>query len=520
MKVLVADPIAEEGIKFLAEHAQVDVKLKLKPDELKAIINDYSALIVRSETKVSTQIIESGKNLRVIGRAGIGVDNIDVAAATRKGIVVVNAPTGNTVSAAEHTIALILALARNIPKANAQLKSGLWQRSKLMGTEIRNKTLGIIGLGNVGSEVAKRAQGFEMRVIAYDPFISAHYAKTRKIDLVSLEELFQQADFVTLHTPLTQATKNLIGAEEIEKMKPTTYVINCARGGLIDEEALFKAIEEGKLAGAAFDVFSAEPATDSILFGSDKIIVTPHLGASTVEAQANVAKDVADQVLTVLRGEFSKYAVNMPYISPELLPLLEGATLIGSFASQLMEGPISDIHIKYSGGIANYDLSPVKVSIISGLLRQMTEEKINLVNANFFAAQRGLKLTEEKELTCANYPNLLTLKVNTDAGTTTISGTFRDSATHIVQINDFWVDIIPMEGYLLLCDHLDAPGRVGAIGTVLGKAGINISAMHSSRQERGGKQLTILVLDEPPTGEQRREILALPDVYTAKLVKI
>ena len=520
MKVLVADPIAEEGIKFLAEHAQVDVKLKLKPDELKAIINDYSALIVRSETKVSAQIIESGKNLRVIGRAGIGVDNIDVAAATRKGIVVVNAPTGNTVSAAEHTIALILALARNIPKANAQLKSGLWQRSKLMGTEIRNKTLGIIGLGNVGSEVAKRAQGFEMRVIAYDPFISAHYAKTRKIDLVPLEELFQEADFITLHTPLTQATRNLIGAEEIEKMKPTTYVINCARGGLIDEEALFKAIEEGKLAGAAFDVFSTEPATDSILFESDKIIVTPHLGASTVEAQANVAKDVADQVLTVLRGEFSKYAVNMPYISPELLPLLEGATLIGSFASQLMEGPISDIHIKYSGGIVNYDLSPVKVSFISGLLRQMTDEKINLVNANFFAAQRGLKLTEEKELTCANYPNLLTLKVNTDAGTTTISGTVRDSETHIVQINDFWVDIIPAEGYLLLCDHLDAPGRVGAIGTVLGKAGINIGAMHSSRQKPGGEQLTILVLDEPPTAEQRREILALPDVYTAKLVKI
>jgi len=520
MKILVADPIAEEGIKFLAEHAQVDVKLKLKPDELKAIINDYSALIVRSETKVSAQIIESGKNLRVIGRAGIGVDNIDVAAATRKGIVVVNAPTGNTVSAAEHTIALILALARNIPKANAQLKSGLWQRSKLMGTEIRNKTLGIIGLGNVGSEVAKRAQGFEMRVIAYDPFISAHYAKTRKIDLVPLEELFQEADFITLHTPLTQATRNLIGAEEIEKMKPTTYVINCARGGLIDEEALFKAIEEGKLAGAAFDVFSTEPATDSILFESDKIIVTPHLGASTVEAQANVAKDVADQVLTVLRGEFSKYAVNMPYISPELLPLLEGATLIGSFASQLMEGPISDIHIKYSGGIINYDLSPVKVSFISGLLRQMTDEKINLVNANFFAAQRGLKLTEEKELTCANYPNLLTLKVNTDAGTTTISGTVRDSETHIVQINDFWVDIIPAEGYLLLCDHLDTPGRVGAIGTVLGKAGINIGAMHSSRQKPGGEQLTILVLDEPPTAEQRREILALPDVYTAKLVKI
>ncbi len=520
MKVLVADPIAEQGIKFLAEHAQVDVKLKLKPEELKAIINDYDALIVRSETKVSAEIIESGKNLKVIGRAGIGVDNIDVDTATKKGVVVLNAPTGNTVAAAEHTIGLMLALARNIPKANAQLKSGIWQRGKLVGTELRNKTLGIIGLGNVGSEVAKRAQGFEMRVIAYDPFISAHYAKTGKIDLVPLEELFQEADFITLHTPLTQATKNLIGAKEIEKMKPTTYVINCARGGLIDEEALFKAIEEGKLAGAAFDVFSTEPATDSILFKTDKIIVTPHLGASTVEAQVNVAKDVAEQVLTVLRGEFSKYSVNMPHIPPELLPLLKAASLIGSFASQLMEGQMSDIHIKYSGGIVNYDLTPVKVSIISGLLEQVTEEKINLVNANFFAAQRGLKISEEKELICPNYPNLLTVNVNTNSGTTTISGTTRDSEIHIVQINDFWMDIVPTEGYLLLCDHLDTPGRVGAIGTILGKADINISTMQSSRQKPRGKALMILALDEPPSEELQKEITALPDVYTAKMIKI
>jgi len=520
MKVLVADPIAEQGIKFLAEHAQVDVRLKLKPEQLKEMIGDYDALIVRSETKVSAEIIESGKNLKVIGRAGIGVDNIDVDTATKKGVVVVNAPTGNTVAAAEHTVGLMLALARNIPKANAQLKSGLWQRSKLVGTELRNKTLGIIGLGNVGSEVAKRAQGFEMRVIAYDPFISAHYAKTGKIDLVPLEKLFQEADFITLHTPLTQATKNLIGAEEIEKMKPTTYVINCARGGLIDEEALFKAIEEGKLAGAAFDVFSTEPATDSILFKTDKIIVTPHLGASTVEAQVNVAKDVAEQVLTVLRGEFSKYSVNMPHIPPELLPLLKAASLIGSFASQLMEGQMSDIHIKYSGGIVNYDLTPVKVSIISGLLEQVTEEKINLVNANFFAAQRGLRISEEKELICPNYPNLLTVNVNTNSGTTTISGTVRDSESHIVQINDFWMDIVPTEGYLLLCDHLDTPGRVGAIGTILGKADINISTMQSSRQKPRGKALMILALDEPPSEELQKEITALPDVYTAKMIKI
>jgi D-3-phosphoglycerate dehydrogenase len=520
MKVLVADPVAEEGIKFLAEHAQVDVKLKLKPEQLKEIIGDYDALIVRSETKVSADIIGHGEKLKVIGRAGIGIDNIDVDAATRKGIVVVNAPTGNTVSAAEHTVGLMLALARNIPKANAQLKSGIWQRSKLVGTELRNKTLGIIGLGNVGSEVAKRAQGFEMRVIAYDPFISEHYAKTIKVALVPLKELLEEADFITLHTPLTKATKKLIGTEEIAKMKPTTYVINCARGGLVDEEALFKAIEEERLAGAAFDVFSTEPATDSMLLKSDKIIVTPHLGASTVEAQVNVAKDIAEQVLTVLRGEFSKYAVNMPHVRHELLPFLKAASLIGSFASQLMEGQITDIRIKYCGGIANYDLSPVKVSVISGLLGQVTEEKINLVNANFLAAQRGLKISEEKELICPNYSNLLTISVNTNSGTTTISGTARDSETHIVQINEFWMDIVPTEGYLLLCDHLDTPGRVGAIGTMLGKAGINISAMHSSRQKPGGKALMILALDQLPTEEQRREITTLPDIYTAKVVKI
>jgi D-3-phosphoglycerate dehydrogenase len=520
MKVLVADPIAEEGIKFLAEHVQVDVKLELKPEQLKEIIGDYDALIVRSETKVSADIIARGEKLKVIGRAGIGIDNIDVGAATKKGIVVVNAPTGNTISAAEHTVGLMLALARNIPKANAQLKSGIWQRSKLVGTELRNKTLGIIGLGNVGSEVAKRAQGFEMRVIAYDPFISEHYAKNINVTLVPLKELLEEADFITLHTPLTKATKKLIGTEEIAKMKPTTYVINCARGGLIDEEALFKAIEEGRLAGAAFDVFSTEPATDNMLLKSDKIIVTPHLGASTVEAQVNVAKDIAEQVLTVLRGEFSKYAVNMPHISPELLPLLKAASLIGSFASQLMEGQITDIRIKYCGGIANYDLSPVKVSVISGLLGQVTEEKINLVNANFLAAQHGLKISEEKELICPNYSNLLTVSVNTNSGTTTISGTARDSETHIVQINEFWMDILPTEGYLLLCDHLDTPGRVGAIGTILGKADINISAMHLSRQKPRGKALMILVLDELPTEEQRREITALPDIYTAKVVKI
>ena len=312
MKILVADPIAEEGLEILRNYAQVDIKLKLKPEELKAIIGNYDALIVRSQTQVPAEIIEAGEKLKVIGRAGVGVDNIDVAAATKKGIVVVNAPTANTVSAAEYTIALMLALSRNIPKANSQLKSGRWQRKELVGTELRNKTLGIIGLGNVGSEVAKRAQAFEMCVIAHDPFVSTNYARKLKVDLVPLDQLLEQSDFITLHVPLTATTKGLIGAEELAKVKPTARIINCARGGLVDEEALVKAIEDEKIAGAAFDVFSTEPVTDSSLFKSDKIVVTPHLGASTIEAQANVAKDIAEQVLTVLRGEHPRYAVNTP----------------------------------------------------------------------------------------------------------------------------------------------------------------------------------------------------------------
>ena len=312
MKILVADPIAEEGLEILRNYAQVDIKLKLKPEELKAIIGNYDALIVRSQTQVPAEIIEAGEKLKVIGRAGVGVDNIDVAAATKKGIVVVNAPTANTVSAAEYTIALMLALSRNIPKANSQLKSGRWQRKELVGTELRNKTLGIIGLGNVGSEVAKRAQAFEMCVIAHDPFVSTNYARKLKVDLVPLDQLLEQSDFITLHVPLTATTKGLIGAEELAKVKPTARIINCARGGLVDEEALVKAIEDEKIAGAAFDVFSTEPVTDSSQFKSDKIVVTPHLGASTIEAQANVAKDIAEQVLTVLRGEHPRYAVNTP----------------------------------------------------------------------------------------------------------------------------------------------------------------------------------------------------------------
>jgi D-3-phosphoglycerate dehydrogenase len=520
MKILVADPIAEEGIQSLRSHAQVDIQTKLAPEQLKAIIGDYDALIVRSQTQVRAEVIESGKKLKVIGRAGVGTDNIDVDAATKKGIVVVNAPTGNTVAAAEHTIALMLALSRNVPQANSRLKSGKWQREELVGSELRNKVLGIIGLGNVGSEVAKRAQAFEMHVLAHDPFVSEEYARNLEADLVSLDQLFKEADFITLHVPLTAATKKLIGGKELAKLKPTARIINCARGGLIDEEAVVKAIEAGRIAGAAFDVFDKEPVTDSPLFKEDKIIVTPHLGASTIEAQTSIAKDIAEQVLAVLQGRFSKYAVNAPHISPELAPYMRVAATIGNLASQLMEGQISSTHIKYSGAVSNYDCNPIKTALISGLLQQTSEETINLVNVGLITAQRGLKISEEKEVTCHNYSNLLTLEVNTNAGSTAISGTVRDSEIHIVQVNDFWTDIVPAGGNFLFCDHVDQPGLVGTIGNITGKADINISSMHLSRLQPRGKALMILALDAPLGEEHLREILALPGIYSAKAVKL
>jgi D-3-phosphoglycerate dehydrogenase len=520
MKILVADPIAEEGIQSLSNYAQVDVKTKLEPEQLKAIIGDYDALIVRSQTKVGVEVIESGKKLKVIGRAGVGIDNIDVDAATKNGTVVVNAPTGNIIAAAEYTIALMLALARNVPQANSHLKSGKWRREEFVGTELRNKTLGIIGLGNVGAEVAKRVEAFEMHVIAHDPLVSKDYAHNLKVELVSLDQLLAEADFITLHVPLTATTKKLIGSKELAKLKPTARIINCARGGIIDEEALVKALKAGKIAGAAFDVFDHEPVTESPLFKEDKIIVTPHLGACTIEAQTSVAKDIAAEVLAVLQGQFSKYAVNAPHIAPELVPFMKVAATIGNLASQLMEGQISSTHIKYSGGVTNYDCNPIKTALISGLLQQASEERINLVNVGLIATQHGLKISEEKELICQNYANLLTLEANTNVETTTISGAVRDDETHIVQVNNFWMDIVPTGGYFLFCDHLDRPGLVGTIGNIIGKADINISSLHLSRLQPRGKALMILALDQPLGEEHLQEIRALPSIYSAKAVKL
>jgi len=524
MKVLISDPVSEEGIEILRQHAEVDVKTGLKEDELVATIGDYDAIVVRSQTRVTDKVIQAGKKLQVIARAGAGVDTIDVDEATRHGIVVINAPTGNTISAAEHTIALMLALSRHIPQANASLKSGKWQRTEFMGTEVRDKTLGIIGLGNIGSEVAKRARGLEMKLTGYDPFISVDHAEKLQVKLVSLKELIKESDYITLHVPSTAQTKGLIGEKELAMVKPTVRIINCARGGLVDEEALARAVKEKRVAGAAVDVFSKEPATESVLFESDNIIVTPHLGASTTEAQTEAARMVSEQIIDILNGQPARYAVNAPFIPVETLsvlaPFVKVANMLGKLVSQLAEGQTSAIQIKYEGEISNYDTNALKAAALGGLFESISEERVNLVNANLVATQRGLSVVEQKESTCENFTSLITVEVTTSTGVTTVAGTVMHQEPHIVRVNNYWLDIQPTGAYFLFSDHRDRPGLIGAVGKITGDADINVSSMHLGRLKARGEALMVLALDEPLPEEHRQKILSLPDVYTAKLVKL
>ncbi len=524
MNVLVSDSIDDEGIDILRNSgAHVDVRPGLKPEELLSVIGDYEALLVRSQTQVSAAVIDAGKKLQVIARAGVGVDNIDVEAATRRGVIVVNAPTGNTVAAAEHTIALMLALARHIPQASASLKSGAWRRNDFMGIEVRGKTLGIIGLGNVGSEVAKRARGLEMKLLGYDPFVSVDYARNLRVEPVTLEQLLKESDFVTIHTPLTAATKEIIGAKELALVKPTARFINTARGGLIEEKALVEALKAKRIAGAAIDVFTTEPLTKSILFEEDNIIVTPHLGASTIEAQAVVAKDVAEQIVAVFKGQPARAAVNASYIPAEVLsvlnPFIKMAFTAGRLLRQLVEGQMGSIHIRYEGEIANYDTNVLKTTLLGGLLEGISEERINLVNANLVAARRGLNVVEQKEATCQNYASLITIEVSGTAKTTIAATIIRDES-HIVRINDYWVDFIPGEGYFVFSDHRDRPGLIGAMGKITGDANINISSMYLGRLKPRGQALMILALDEPLPEKQQRQMLSIPGVSAVKLVKL
>lgn len=521
MKVLVADGISPGGIDLLRRRVQVDVKTGLSQAELIEIIGDYDALIVRSETKATAEVIRAGRSLRVIGRAGVGVDNIDVEAATRQGVIVVNAPTGNTIAAAEHTIALLLAVSRRIASADAALRAGRWERSRFIGNEVRGKTLGLIGIGRIGSEVARRAVGLQMQVIAHDPYVPQDYAKQLGVRLVPLDLLLTAADYISLHTPLTEATQGMIGRSQLALCKPTAYLINAARGELVDEEALAEALENGRLAGAALDVFAHEPPGESPLLKSERVVATPHLGALTREAQVSVALDVAEQVLAVLHGKPARYAVNMPVAEPEALgrlaPYLDLAERLARLCAQLAAGQLEAVEITYWGEVAEQDTRPLRAAVIKGLLEPVTEERINLVNAHLVARARGLRISEQNSGEhLESYAGLIDLRLRTDQGMEEMAGTVIRREPHVVRVGEYWLDLVPEEGYLLLCRFQDAPGLIGRLGTVLGEANINVASLHVARQRPQGQGLMAVGLDERADEETIQRILMLPGILTCK----
>ena len=523
-RILISDPIAPEGVELLKAQAEVDVKRGLEPGELVEIIGEYEALIVRSETKVTSDVIGAGKRLQVIARAGVGVDNIDMEAATSSGIAVVNAPAANTIAAAEHTMSLMLALARNLPQAHQSLKQGKWERREFMGIEVRNKTLGILGLGRVGSEVARRAQSFGMPLLGYDPFVSPDYARAVGVELASLETVLANSDFLTLHTPLTEGTHGLIGGPQLAMMKPGARVINVARGELIDEEALLKALNEGTLAGAALDVFNQEPPGESALVKHPKVVATPHLGASTQEAQREVSIEVAEQVMAVLRGEPARNTVNAPFLPPEvhsvLAPYLPVATLLGKLVTNLAEGQFLGVNIAYQGEITEYDTAILRSAVVMGLLAPVSGQRVNLINAPILAQQRGLKITEQQSVAAPEYGNLITVTLETAGGGITIGGTSMRNEVHIVRINDYWLDMVPSVPYLLFVKQRDQPGSIGAVGTIMGQKDINISFMMVGRLSTRGDAMMVLGLDDPVPPEVIEDVKALKQIDGARLVRI
>ncbi len=526
-RVLVSEPISETGLAPLRLDAniQVDVRPDLTPNELVEIIPGYDALLVRSSTQVTAKVLAAGKKLRVVARAGVGVDNIDLHAATSLGVIVVNAPTGNTVAAAEHTIALLMALARNVPQADAHVRAGQWKRGQFMGVEVRNKVLGAIGLGRVAQEVVRRAQGLGMSVIGYDPYVTEEYAEQRGVRLADLDTIFAEADFITVHVPLNAQTRGLIGAEQIRKMKRGVRILNVARGGVIDEQALVEAVEAGMVAGAALDVFDEEPLpADSPLRRSSKIILTPHLGGSTVEAQEQVAEDVATQVVDVLNDRPARYAVNAPIIPPRdlerLVPYIDLAERMGRFMKQLGGHGVSDVEVTVHGELVSFDMAYINAAFIKGLLSGITEERVNLVNANLMAERRGMNLIERKKHEHdAPYENMLTLRGAIGAERWTVRGAILLNEPHIVAVNELWVDF-PAMGHILLTSHQDRPGIIGRVGTLLGKNDINISFMHVGRRGPRTNAIMALGTDEMTPPELVAEMSTWADIIWLKAITL
>jgi D-3-phosphoglycerate dehydrogenase len=521
--VVVADPIDRAGLSVLAERAELLYREE-SSQELAELLRGADALLVRSETKVTAELLASAKQLKVIGRAGAGVDNIDLDAATRRGIVVVNAPGGNTFAAAEHTLALLLAAARRVAPADASLKRGEWRRPEFLGVEMRGKVLGLIGLGRVGAEVARRGQAFDLRVLAYDPYVSAELAGRLGVETTDLKTLLQQADFVSLHTPLTEHTRGLIGEKEFGLMKPTAILVNCARGGLVDEPALLAALEADRLAGAALDVFEKEPAGDNPLAGHPKVVATPHLGASTVEAQTSVASQVAEQVAQVLDGRPAQFAVNAPALPPEqaelLQPYVDLALLLGSLATQLADGQFRSVTIAVRGEVAEHDKGLLASAVLKGLLAPVSGDPVTFVNAPLLARSRGLEVVEERSAEADPYTNLVAVAVRTDRGATRVAGTVVHGESRIVGIDDYRLDLAPTDGYLLMTHHRDEPGIIGQVGTLLGQADVNISAMQVGRLERRGEALMILAVDEAVTPDVLARLRAVPSMADVRLIKL
>ncbi len=521
IKVLVTDPIAHEGIEILeAAGIKVEEHIGLSPDELKEVVRDADGLIIRSGTKVTKELIDAAPKLKVVGRAGTGLDNVDIPACNKRGIVVMNTPGGNTNSAAEHTIAMMLALTRHIPQATASLKAGKWEKKKFQGREVAGKTLGIIGIGRIGSIVAKLARGLKMKVIAFDPHIRPEAAEQIGVELKDLDSLLAEADYISIHTPLTKETKGLINQELLEKMKPGAMLINCARGGIVNEKDLYEALKNGKLAGAALDVFETEPPGDNPLFELNNFICTPHLGASTREAQENVAVAVARQIADYLTKGIVKNAVNVPSVSSEVLaqlgPFLHLGEKIGSFQAQIAKGPVEEVQIEYQGDVAELDVAPVTVSILKGLLAPVLKEDVNFVNAPILAEERGIKVSISKSKTAKDFTNLLTVTVKTTEDSNTISGTiFGKKEPRLVRINNFRLEAVP-QGHMLLIYNEDRPGVIGRIGTTLGEKNINIARMQVGQDEGHHRNVILLTTDEPVTDEAL-ELLKQQDGVTHAL---
>ena len=523
MKVLAADGVSPKGIEILSDAGfEVDVKDKLPAEELLEIIGDYEALIVRSASKVTSAVIDRAKKLKIIGRAGVGVDNIDIPAATAHGIIVINSPGGNTIAATEHTMGMMLAMARHIPIANETTQKGEWNRKKYVGVELRGKTLGIVGLGRIGSGIAKRAASFEMNVIGFDPYVTEERAQKMGVELVSLDDIVKRSDFITVHMPLTAETRNMFNKENIAKMKDGVRLVNCARGGIINEQDLADALKSGKVAGAAIDVYTSEPIPkDHPLLGAPNVVLTPHLGASTVEAQIGVSVDVAQGIKAALSGEPVMTAVNMAPVSSQVMkviqPYFDLAERLGCMAGALADGPVRTLEAEYTGGITDVSTKLLTTAVVKGMLNPILETDVNYVNAPSLAKERGITVREVKNKETANFANLITVKATTDKKTVELQGGLFGSEGRIVSIDGYRVDVDPHKR-ILICPHTNRPGIIGKVGSIMGEANINISGMQVGRTEQEGTNIMVLIVDNDIPDEIIDKVTAVDGIYGAKLI--